>query len=258
MPSIRIGYIAALLGGALAVMASCERVIDLDLRSSRPVAVVEANLFADSLCRVRVTRSVDFGGPDLFPPVADAVVVLRDSVGLCDTLAQCEPGVYLSQTIRGVEGVRYDLSVECGGELYLAASTMPRRVPLDSMRVTEMKMFGETFLQLVPHYTDPGQTDNFYMFEVAVNGVSDHRIHAWGNTYTMGQVNQTPINLHKAQKGDRLSVAMLCIDHGAYLFYHTLDSNGGISPANPATNFSGGCLGYFKACTIQTMEATVE
>jgi hypothetical protein len=50
--------------------------------------------------------------------------------------------------------------------------------------------------------------------------------------------------------GDTIDVVMFGIEETVYDYFYTLQQNEqGATPANPTSNFSGGCLGYFSVRT---------
>ena len=65
------------------------------------------------------------------------------------------------------------------------------------------------------------------------------------------------------QLGDYVTLSMYCVDVNTYDYFRELaqqQSTGtfaavlftDVAPSNPATNLSGGALGYFSAHTVQT------
>ena len=246
----------------LALMAvSCEKVINIDLHDSQPVVAIQANLPLDSVCTVYITRSIQFSQPDIFPRVYGAALTLTDDKGKSETLHEVDPpsGQYETASLRGAEGRTYTLTVECEGNTYTASSTLPHMVTLDSLKIQKMTIMGKNIFQIIPYFNDPPGIPNWYKMQTAINGVPDGDIRLRSDKYTDGQVNREPVNIHDAKSGDRLTFTMLGIDEAAYTFYNTLRQGSGSSttPANPISNFSGGCLGYFKAYTTQTVELTI-
>ena len=63
------------------------------------------------------------------------------------------------------------------------------------------------------------------------------------------------------ESGNILKLEMSCIDSYVYKYFYTLAVNGGgtsgVTPANPESNITGGCLGYFSAQTIQQIVVVV-
>jgi hypothetical protein len=67
--------------------------------------------------------------------------------------------------------------------------------------------------------------------------------------------NKIPIH-----SGDQLCVELQCIDRGVFDYYNTLQQTveqSSATPANPASNITGGALGYFSAHTINRRQIVV-
>ena len=59
-----------------------------------------------------------------------------------------------------------------------------------------------------------------------------------------------PIFAGELLTGDTVIVEMFGIDKTIFTYFYTLQQNQqGATPANPTSNFSGGCLGYFSVRT---------
>ena len=73
--------------------ASCEKVIDVDLKDAEPVIVIEGFVTnrADSQY-VNIHRSVPFGQSNVFPGVTGAIVTIADNRGRIVTLRERRPG----------------------------------------------------------------------------------------------------------------------------------------------------------------------
>lgn len=251
-------------------LSSCEKVIDIDLNSQNPQLVIEANFSnADSICTVQLSKTVNFSDSNTFPTVSNAVVILSDNLGHRDTLDEVNgAGLYGTNRIAGIPGLSYTLEVQAEGKIYIANNTMPQAVALDSV-YTEESLFGgpdADRLSLVPVYTDPAGQGNNYKFVVYKNGNRKKGIFITDDAFTDGQANAQPLfgGEFKLNTGDIATVELQCIDAGTYLYYYSLlqvSSNGGPSgsaaPANPVSNFSGGCLGYFNAHTSSSYTITI-
>jgi hypothetical protein len=63
----------------------------------------------------------------------------------------------------------------------------------------------------------------------------------------------------KLLKGDSVTVWLETVDPGIYKYFRSAGSEGGASasPANPASNISNGALGYFNACAVRKISATL-
>lgn len=110
-----------------AIFASCEQVLDIEIREEMPVLVIEGALTTKKephIVKLYYTRPVIAGTvPSV---VSHAVITLKDNAGNSEILREIANGVYEISKIRGREGRTYTLSVAFGDNTYEAISTVPR------------------------------------------------------------------------------------------------------------------------------------
>ena len=239
--------------------ASCEKVIDVDLKDAEPVIVIEGFVTnrADSQY-VNIHRSVPFGQSNVFPGVTGAIVTIADNRGRIVTLRERRPGYYMARNFVGRIGYTYSLKVLADGKEYLAKSTMPEQVEIDSLGVSVTTFLGEEQKSILAMYQDPGNVKNYYRFTLSINGVPSKNIFTFDDNFNNGkQVTRELLDFDlDAESGDLAEIELQCVDPVVYRYWQGLDQNenrGGASstPANPVSNISNGALGYFSAHTRQ-------
>ncbi|MBK8614621.1 MAG: DUF4249 domain-containing protein [Flavobacteriales bacterium] len=142
--------------GALAFTA-CTKEIDLDLDDKSNKVVIEASVNEGTGPHtVRLSRSVAFDTPNDFPAISNATVVLSDDQGNSEQLIETSPGMYSSSTLAGVQGRNYQLSTTVSGTTYTAQCRMPPAVPLDTVRIDSLFVFG-TYEVDLPVLARPGR-----------------------------------------------------------------------------------------------------
>lgn len=260
----RVGALAA--GALLLASTGCEKIVDLNLKTSTAQLVIEGNLVDDNQpCQVSISRSANYTDTNTFEAVRGATITLADNAGGLETLREtATPGRYLGATLWGVPGRTYTLRVETDGAAYVATSRLPAPVVPFEKLSTQLSAFGTDNIQAVVDYTDPAGKGNSYLFRQYRNGKLNNAIFVQNDEFTDGnrisQVLRTrsssstdPNELDKLKAGDSLRVEMQNIDPGVYKYFRTLTlilTAGGApttTPANPKSNFSGGALGYFSA-----------
>lgn len=244
----------------ITVFSSCQKVIDVNLNSTLPRYVITGNVTNQPApYTVSITKTVDFSQDNTFPGMTGAIVVITDAtLGIVDTLKDIGAGKYQTNNINGVSGHKYQLYINAASNIFVATSTMPDAVTLDSL-YTQMSPFGRSLL-IVPQYTDPTATGNFYHFHEYVNGVEGSDLNTRNDRLINGQVMKSPIRSSKIEKGDMVQVSLECIDSAVYNYYFTLsqtENQNSATPANPVSNISNGALGYFSAHTVSTKEVIV-
>jgi hypothetical protein len=234
---------------------SCQKVIDINLNKKDPKIVIEANFNAgETISRVMVTKTLNFNEDAPYPTVDNAIVSVTDNLGNTQILTGIGNGLYQTNAYPIVENRTYTLTVTVDGNTYVASSTVPTAVQIDTLMVLDIPFAADTFHTLLPLRLDPAGVANYYQFDLFRNGKRLPGIYLQDDQFTDGIEIQEPIfdNDGAYVPGDTAVVNMYCIDQPVYNYFFALGENQNTTPANPTTNFSGGCLGYFSARTVST------
>lgn len=237
------------------IISSCKKVINVDLNNAAPQIVIEGSVTNSSAAQVLISKSVKFSDSNTFPTVSGAVVTIADNLNNSYPLAETQPGVYTNSSLTGVPGRTYHLTVNTGGTVYTATSTMPAQVFMDTVLTDEI-IFGNKTIKIVqPQYTDPASVANYYWFVETIKQTVNKKIFVWDDNLTNGGISTRPLIEADStiNTGDTVQVEMRCIDKNIYHYVRGLEDlqNNASTPANPDTNISGGALGYFSAHTRQ-------
>jgi len=253
--------ILTLLIGIVAMFSSCRDIIDIELDSIEPKLVIDGavNDINDTL-QIRLTKSVDYFEPGVYPNVSGAVVTVADNMGNIHHLNESAPGVY-TQFLPGIEGNEYTLTVELEGEEYTAEVKMPNKVFIDSISIEPtpgyLEFSGGYLVNC--HFDDPPEVENFYRLKVSgINELSapDDELLVYDDAYVDG--NEIALRWDEEQffPGDTVVLELQTLAESTYEYYRTLAALfesgmiGNANPANPVTNLSGDVLGYFGAFTV--------
>ncbi|MBL7818277.1 MAG: DUF4249 domain-containing protein [Saprospiraceae bacterium] len=264
--------LAIFLAASTLLLSSCEKVIELDLNNSDPQIVVEAWLSDDPSERAQVwlSQSVNFDQSNTYPPLSNATVFIKNrTTGEVDTLKEVgNSGIYGGSKLVAQVGQTYDLTVNVKGKTLTSSATVPRKVNLDSIRLTRTTFFGNENLQIVPRYLDPKGIGDNYRFVLSVNGNKKTDLLIQNDALSDGAYNARPLfgrmGDNDIKIGDTLSLEMRCIDAGSYFYFDTLSEGGGgpnsssATPTNPVSNIKGGALGYFSVYTKQVKSTIVK
>jgi hypothetical protein len=253
---------------SVCLIASCTKVIKLNLKNSDPKFVIEGTI-TDSIgtAEVLISQTQDFYAPSNFVGITGAVVTITDDSGVVTTLVATDSGIYQSPLLIGQQNHTYTLNVLVGGQTFTATSTMPVKIPFDSLYITSDASFGSPKKVATVVYKDPVGKGNSYRFVEYVNGKQQQALFVSNDDYTDGNKNIVPLNIfggdadslsnRKINTGDVVKVDMQCIDKNVYEYWFSLDqsstgSSQSAAPGNPVSNMQGGALGYFSANTLQT------
>lgn len=272
--SLRIHSVVALLRGKSIILyafifvfsiSSCEKVIDLDLNDAEKKYVVEAVITDQpGTAKVLITQTKSFDEDNNFAGISGAAVVITETGGGTFTLNETSAGVYEAPGLIAITGKTYNLAVNVAGKTFTASSTMPQKINLDSIYVTNEFLFTDFRKITNVEYKDPAGRGNNYRFIQYVNRLKEDQILIQNDDYTDGRNVNAKLYFFaddtdnsKIDSGDTVRVDMLCIDQVIFKYWFSLDrsSTGGsgqATPSNPVTNMLGGALGYFSAHTLQT------
>jgi hypothetical protein len=243
------------------VLPGCQKVINVDLNEATPRIVIEG-LINDRRgpYSVSITRSGSYFNQPVLPSVSGAQVIVKDNLGITDTLKEAAPGIYLTSKTRGIPGRTYTLQVIADNQEYDGTSTMLSHVNIDSLKLVKSDFqrfdFGgnngnQLNMEIHCFFKDPPDK-NFYRVKVFKNdSINTQSYRLYDDQYTNGE--ETELRVSRAEAGSSYRVELMSIDKSTYGYYRTLDdllfTNPffGSTPANPNTNLSNGALGYFGA-----------
>jgi hypothetical protein len=256
-----IAFIALLL-------SACEKVVYIDLRDSTSNVVVEANVMnGNGPFKVTLSRSVNYYDLNQFPVVTGANVVLYDN-DVPETLSETTPGEYKTSTTIGHIGHTYKLKINALDKEYLASSTMPTPVSIDTLTISLAKNNGHSngpLYRITCQFKDPDNQINFYRVTASRNDsvVTNGRIALISDKLSDGQELSANVG-GRYMIGDTVTVRLYSIDRVTYDFYNTLSAVEGdrpsflsAPPANPTNNISNGGLGYFAAYSIASKKIVI-
>jgi Domain of unknown function (DUF4249) len=267
---IAIKNIIAVIAFAIA-FSSCEKVINVDLKNAEPKIVIEGIVDnSGSGAKVKITKSVSFSSTTAAPTVSGATVKISDDAGNNFVLAETTPGVYTNATLLGQIGKTYTLLVVNAGVTYTGKSTIPRQAPIDTIYQESVTIPGNApgsaasigkIVTLV--YTDiVGFGDNVQVVQT-INGKLDNTLIIADDQFTDG--SDLPFQIFpnantKLKTGDIVKQELRFIDRNIFRYLNgILEIQGGNTvPANPDSNLSGGCLGFFSAHTSQTKTIVIQ
>jgi hypothetical protein len=250
------------------LLASCEKVVNLKYKDNQPRIVIEGNITNETgPYLVKITKSVKLTETGTYPTVDDAIVSISDDAGNSEILIRQGNGTYRTNMLIGTEGRTYTLTVRAENQTYTAKSTMPKRVPFDSIKVETAIVTGDTVYSIIPVYTDPVARGNNYRFVLSVNNKLINQHFVQNDDVRDGATNGTRLEINDDdidfKPGDLITLQMQCIDKDVALYYRTLalisDSGpgGGTTPNNPPNNISNGALGMFSAYTVEKKSSTL-
>lgn len=259
----------------ISVLPSCQKVIELDLNSTAPVIVIEANVSnLPGPYSVELHKTVNFSDANIFPPCTGAAVTINDNAGNSELLTETAPGTYTTASLQGIVGRIYTISVTADEKNYQSVSSLPAPVNIDTLIVTTSTGFGgggmggnDSSKSISVHFTDPIGITNYYRLVEIVNGVPVNTFSIASDLYQDGYSMEETIrggSDFKLNTGDIVTIQLQSIDKNVYEYFRTFNetsSGGGFtsaSPANPTSNINNGALGYFNAYAVTSKTIVIQ
>ncbi len=246
--------------GCLAV--TCKKVVHLELNTASPSIVIQGNVYDHAgPFVVKISRSVNFYDPSVYPAVSGANVTISDNLGHSDQLTEKAPGMYVTSILLGIPKTTYTLKVNVGGQSYSASSTMPEAVEIGAITF-QKSLFGDNIYPGI-NFADPPNISNYYRLIYSVNNVLYPDINVTDDKLSEGKTIAYVIRPAdtdtKLKSGDNVTIWLESVDESVYEYFRTAGREGGqsASPANPTSNISNGALGYFNACSVRVHSAIV-
>ena len=259
----------------LYILSGCTERIDIELDSSYTRCVIYGEITTDTTQhKVIVTRTADYFGENAPVGISGAEVTISDGENVFELTEDVNnPGYYLTQSnVYGVPGRTYTLNVSNvdllgDGDLrsFQATSELRQVAKPDSINVLYRQEWEGWIIQAFA--SDPGETEDFYMFHTYINGVlqSDSltNINYTDDQFFNGsQTNGVVIDYIAGEDGiainDTVTVAFCGITQDYYVYLieaqvSARPSNPLFSgaPANPESNLSNDAIGYFTAYSAE-------
>ena len=247
-----------LIMGAGLFLASCEDVIQLDLKEATTRIVIDASLNASGgECQVALSRTLGFYAANSTDPVTGADVELIQASGSKIPLTEVKSGFYKVTGIHMDPGERLQMAVTISAdEKYLAETVVPYPVFLDSLNLSrgigDPRPGGTPVFLLRPEWKDPTGVDNYYRFKVVKNGELQSGFNITSDRKVDGTVLEQPLFRYFLEPGDTVHLEFQSIDSVSYSYFNQINDMArpsfvAATPYNPIGNFDNGALGYFGA-----------
>jgi len=150
----------------LLTFASCTKVISLKLGNNTNELVIEGNVTNTAGPQIiKLSTNVPFSNTNIYPPVTGATVSVSDQDGNIFQFTEGPNGTYSNAQLTGIPGNTYTMSVTTGGKNYIAKSTMPAVVNLDSITSkNDVIQTSDNKKVVTVYYQDPASVVNQYRF----------------------------------------------------------------------------------------------
>jgi hypothetical protein len=257
-------------------MMSCTETIDFKVKNQDPILVVDGLITNEQKAhQVKIIFSSDVFSDDAAAGVEGAEVTISDGV-ITHILHDMGGGIYLTDdTVKGVIGKSYQLSIVYDGEEYDAVSDLK---PLNPIKCASMMkgvdldpndLFIRNAYLIFMDADEPAGLGDYYLYNFYKNDTlvtdtlgdkifySDELVDGTSfRQLLIFFVDTNDVDINK----DNLTLEMTSINKNYYDFLfamRTMDFRGSPfdgPPANVPTNLSNGAMGFFNAMAVEKAE----
>tara|TARA_Y100000385_G_scaffold243928_1_gene261692 strand:+ start:1042 stop:1959 length:918 start_codon:yes stop_codon:yes gene_type:complete len=152
------------------IYVSCEKIIPFEGDITIPKLVINSIFESDSSFKVHVSSSRSVIDTASFKNINDAVVSIKNENGnIIETLSHSQNGFYVGQK-KPVENQIYNLEVDHLNYTNISASdSLPIPISINYLdTITVIEPNNENRLQINLNFTDPANSQNFYLVETYV------------------------------------------------------------------------------------------
>ena len=256
----------------LVFLSSCEKEIDIDYHQVDQLYVAEGLVTQNGSTNrtgkptyVRLTTTQDMtDNVSNNHNLTGATIVLSEDGYVLDTLRYRSNGYYVSDC-QGYVGSHYTIDIYLDGHHFQSSSVMQAEPQFSSFRFVWKDVLTERMLFADLKIDDIKGQNNYYFMHIYRNNIG-YRWAVMDDSHNPGGELQqlfsctTERNLDKndddgLKDGDKIHVEIRSIDRRTYDYFYSMQvmQNSG---TNPVENYTGGCLGYFSACSIFTYDMT--
>ena len=268
----------------LLLTLSCQKEIELDYRDIEPVVSIEGRVTNEQVY-VLITRTRSMNDSVKGRGIGGAVVTISNEDGTEQLVYDVRDGYYRPASgMKGVPGRTYRLDVTLDGHQYAASSTMPRQAPIVSTQFIWQSLLDNGMLMYEMWASDPEpDVRNYYWYRVdrrakdpKVRQKQGTDAYRWSSFDDRGAINARIYrdimcvneemmdgqDIEDDQlksilfDGDTITLQLMTIDRAMFEYYQSL-SVGQRMGANPISNISGGCLGYFAAGSVSHADTVI-
>ena len=264
-------------------MVSCQENIDFDLNTEKARLVVDGGITTEKKAHViKLTETASFYELEPAPMAEGANVVLSDG-STTWTLIEREKGMYYTDSVQGVVGKTYRLSISYKGETYVASEHLFPVTPIDTIFVLKEEGFDfrenvpKDFINIYLKATETKGLGDYYLWKFRVlkpdtaywkNMTEKYRDWVYsndefvdGNSPEQGWGIFGGYDEKEIPSGSIVELEMYSTTKEYYNFLDALGKQafrGGLfdgPPANVPSNVSNGALGYFWASDISKSQS---
>lgn len=257
-------------------LTSCEEVIEIDLNSSAPQVVLEAQFNANlGLLTVTASYTSDYFDTARAVTIDNAIIDVQLNDSVIVPIASVGNGIYQS-VVPVVFGATYTLTATINGVDYTATSVLNHQPS-----VLSAQLMGESGGGFGPGgggqnavnvtIVDIKDEANYYRLQYI------YKNRVYDGSFSIRMVNDVNLdgelitaamllNQNSISRADSIEIVVTSLDKSTFDYYTAINDlnssgdnplGGSSAPGNPTTNWSNKALGYFSAFSFERVLLTI-
>ncbi|TDN88681.1 uncharacterized protein DUF4249 [Salegentibacter sp. 24] len=218
-------------------LSSCEEVIELDLKESKPRLVIDASLIwyldtSGNNQEIILSKTTGFYEEEI-NPVTDAEVVVETINGERFIFTHQEQGIYTNTNFNPVFEKDYTLEIIYQDEIYTSSSSFVPASGIDYIAQNSEGGFTREDLEVEVYFTDPVDENNFYLFNFRNISESKISLEIYEDEFTNGNQVSVSYSNEELMENDEIHITMEGISPAFYQYLFILRSQGGNNGGGP-------------------------
>ncbi len=261
---------------ALVFFVSCEDVINVDLDTSSPRLVIDANILwqkgtSGNEQVIKLTKTTDYYNSTVPNVTGATVFVTNNSSTIFNFIDVANNGQYVCTNFVPIINETYTLTVQYNGITYNATEKLLATPTIDYVEQTTVQGIGGDLIQVKFFFQDNGLEDNNYLVTVKKEPELVPELGVIEDRFFQGNQMFGFYTDQELEAGNQLDFKLLGISRRYYNYMNKLiniTSSGGNPFATPPATLRGNIInqndssdfpfGYFHLSEIDSREYTIE
>lgn len=261
----------------IALLTSCEDVVNVDLNTAKPKLVIEASINWEKGTlgnnqEIKLTLTAPYFNT-VIPAANGAVVTIIDSNSNSYSFIEDGiTGIYKNTTFSPILNETYTLTINYQSETYTATEQLTPVVEIDYIEQENNGGFSGDEIELKAYYTDPVNEENFYFFEFLNTNITQiPSLEVYKDEFTNGNqifgfYSHEDIDIGHDIQIKNYGVSEQFYNYMSILLAQSGENNGpfGTQPTtvrgncNNQTNSENFPLGYFRLSEVDAVNYTIQ
>ena len=208
-------------------ISSCEDVIDVDLKNTNPILVIDASIHwvkgtDGKTQQIKLSLTAPYFDNEI-PSATGATVIITDSNNnTFNFIEEGNTGIYQTDNFIPSLNTTYNLNINYNNEVYTSTTILTPVTPIEFVEQKNDGGFAGNETEIKAFYTDPANTKNFYLFEFLVLNNNNISLEVYDDKFTDGNQIFGFFSDEDIETGDELIIRNSGITEQSYNYLFVL------------------------------------